>query len=128
MRRSCVILRTSFSSACSICCAWARGRSTLTPLWMSGAVTMKMMSSTSMTSTSGVTLMSVIARRPPPVSPPNATSGRLLEDVPLDDVQEVGAEVAHLVLQHADARVERVVGDQGGDCGEKSHRRGDQRL
>ena len=66
MRRSLVILSTSFSSLCSIGCAEARGRSTLTPLWISGAVTMKMMSSTSITSTSGVTLMSAIARRAPP--------------------------------------------------------------
>ena len=34
---------------------------------------MKMMSSTSMTSTSGVTLMSVIARRLLPLSPAKAT-------------------------------------------------------
>ena len=38
------------------------GRSTGTPTVSSGAVTMKMTSSTSMTSTSGVTLMSVIGR------------------------------------------------------------------
>ncbi len=77
MRRSRVMVSTSFSSECSICCAEARGRSTFTPLWMSGAVTMKMMSSTSMTSTSGVTLMSVMGRRAPepdPVSLANATT------------------------------------------------------
>src|ERR1700704_3333343 len=71
-RRSRVMVSTSFSSWCSICCAEARGRSTLTPLWISGAVTMKMIKSTSMTSTRGVTLMSVIARRGPPSPAPNA--------------------------------------------------------
>lgn len=40
------------------CAELACGRFTLTPLASSGAVTMKMTSSTSMTSTSGVTLMS----------------------------------------------------------------------
>ena len=39
------------------------GRSTLTPCWTSGAVTMKMTSSTSMTSTIGVTLISDITPR-----------------------------------------------------------------
>src|SRR3954463_8397183 len=129
MWRSRVILSTSFSSACSICCACARGRSTFTPLWMSGAVTMKMMSKTSMTSTSGVTLMSVIARRPDPVSPPEkANSCRLLEDVALDDVEEVGGEVAHLVLEDADPRVECVVSDQRGHRRKESDRGGDEGL
>ena len=58
------MVSTSFSSWCSICCAEARGRSTFTPLWMSGAVTMKMISSTSITSTSGVTLICEIASVP----------------------------------------------------------------
>jgi len=41
---------------------------------MSGAVTMKMMSSTSITSTSGVTLISVSVWRPPP--PEEKAKGR----------------------------------------------------
>src|SRR5205823_3471466 len=128
-RRSRVMVSTSFSSWCSICCVCARGRSTFTPLWMRGAVTMKMMSNTSMTSTSGVTLMSVIALRPDPVSPPEkANSRRLLEDVALDDVEEVGGEVAHLVLEDADPRVECVVSDQRGHRRKESHRGGDQGL
>ncbi len=36
---------------------------------MSGAVTMKMISSTSITSTIGVTLISLIVTRPPPLPP-----------------------------------------------------------
>jgi hypothetical protein len=47
-------------SETGICGASALGRSTLMPAWTSGAVTMKMMSSTSITSTRGVTLMSLI--------------------------------------------------------------------
>src|SRR4051794_16416770 len=96
---------------------------------MSGAVTMKMMSRTSMTSTSGVTLMSVIALRPDPVSPPEkANLGRLLEDVALDDVEEIGGEVAHLVLEDPDPRVECVVRDQRRDRRKQSDRGGDEGL
>ena len=43
-------------------CALVFGRSTETPEVISGAVTMKMISSTSMTSTSGVTLISESGR------------------------------------------------------------------
>jgi len=46
------------------------GRSMPTPCWRMGAVTMKMMSSTSMTSTRGVTLMSAIES--PVLRPPKA--------------------------------------------------------
>src|SRR5437899_5336413 len=55
-------------------------------------------------------------------------SGCLLEDVALDDVEEIGAEVAHLVVQHPDAGVEGVVCDQRGDGGEEAHGSCDQRL
>ena len=51
---------TSGSSLPPTCWALVFGRSTGTPTCRSGAVTMKMISSTSMTSTSGVTLMSAI--------------------------------------------------------------------
>ena len=51
---------TSGSSLPPTCAALVLGRSTGTPTCSSGAVTMKMISSTSMTSTSGVTLMSAI--------------------------------------------------------------------
>src|SRR3546814_16046600 len=62
------------------------GRSTGTPTVSSGAVTMKMTSSTSMTSTNGVTLISLIGRPPrlprgrsPGTRIGAAMSGRLLE-------------------------------------------------
>ena len=51
----------------SMALARLSGRSSGTPEFSSGAVTMKMISSTSMTSTKGVTLISAIgARRDPP--------------------------------------------------------------
>jgi hypothetical protein len=50
------------SGSCSWLSGWAvvRGRSTGTPEVIIGAATMKMMSSTSITSTKGVTLISAI--------------------------------------------------------------------
>src|SRR4029079_4169832 len=66
---------------------------------------MKMMSSTSMTSTSGTTLISaseVATRalrprrwRPPPDPPAGCTFG-ILGEVPLRDVQELEGEIVHL--------------------------------
>ena len=68
---------TSGSSLPPTCCALVFGRSTGTPTCNNGAVIMKMISNTSMTSTSGVTLMSAIGlnacrrrkRLPPPPEP-----------------------------------------------------------
>ena len=60
---------TSFFSFASTGAALVSGRFTFTPCWMSGAVTMKMMSSTSITSTIGVTLISLIVVRPGPPFP-----------------------------------------------------------
>jgi hypothetical protein len=63
---------SEFSGAALVC-----GRSSGTPAVIMGAATMKMMSSTSMTSMNGVMLISLIApgvrerlrRRPPPAAP-----------------------------------------------------------
>ena len=66
---SALIERTSFWSSAFTACALTSGSATSTPCWMSGAVTMKMMSRTSITSTSGVTLISVSAWRPEPLVP-----------------------------------------------------------
>ena len=54
----------SFPVSSGMVWALASGRFTSTPVCNIGAVTMKMISNTSMTSTSGVTLIS--ARAPPP--------------------------------------------------------------
>src|SRR3954453_9714943 len=61
--------------SCSRLLAWVCGKSRGTPTVRSGAETMKMINSTSMTSTIGVTLISAITalrrpRRPPPAVPP----------------------------------------------------------
>ena len=61
--------RTSFWSSAFTGCAFTWGSATSTPCWMRGAVTMKMMSRTSITSTSGVTLISVSVWRPEPLVP-----------------------------------------------------------
>src|SRR5512136_1291376 len=126
-------LRSAFTERTSFCSsaftAWARtsGRATSTPCWIRGAVTMKMMRSTSITSTSGVTLISVRVWRPePPV--PEATGGSSAEEVPLHDVEEVVGEVGHLAVEDPDARDEEVVEDHRRDGGEEAHRGGDERL
>src|SRR4029077_2014575 len=100
------------------------GRSIATPCCRIGAVTMKMMSSTSMTSTSGVTLMSEIA--PPSLGAPNAML--FLQKMPLGDVEELGAEVIHLCRQHAKLAGETVVHHHGRDGSSQTDGRGNERL
>ena len=68
--------RTSWSSSLVRVGASARGRSSSTPAVIIGAVTMKMMRSTSMTSTKGVTLISLIMP-PPPWEGPDMPIGHL---------------------------------------------------
>src|SRR4051794_21486274 len=69
--------------ACSSAAFLASGRRTSLPRWSSGVTTMKMMSSTSTTSTRGVTLMSLFGPRTEPVL--NAilgyAPGHLVEDL-----------------------------------------------
>src|SRR5687767_11456204 len=116
--------------------ACVRGSSTVMPVVMSGAVIMKMMSSTSMTSTSGVTLMSAIMLPPPcaalesePLSPTCIAMGDLRRrEVALDDVEEVGREVLHVAVQDADARIEVVVRHDGRNGGDQPGGRRDQRV
>src|SRR5512145_1798741 len=96
---------------------------------MRGAVTMKMMRSTSITSTSGVTLISLsVWRPPPPVDMATALSPRRPEEVAPDDVEEVVREVGHLAVEDPDLRREVVVGDDGRDGGEEADGGGDERL
>src|SRR6266478_1721133 len=74
------------------------------PRWIIGAVTMKMMSSTSMTSTIGTTLISaseLATRRPRPrrPAPPTETCCTLgmarLCEIPFRDVEEFHREIVH---------------------------------
>src|SRR6266542_722936 len=83
------------------------GTSTSMPNSITWAVSIKMMSSTSTTSTKGVTLMSAIAavpwnrRRPPPL-PPLTEIATLLSEAPLGQVQEFQREVVHARAHFAD--------------------------
>src|SRR4051812_10023193 len=87
-------------------CASALGSVTGTPVCSMGAATMKMISSTSITSTSGVTLISDIMPLPPP--PPEDIPIALPQEMTFDDVEEVIAEGVHLRRQHLDLAGEEV--------------------
>src|SRR5215467_10649999 len=103
-RKTCPALLT-FTTSCSSSpasgAAATLGRSIETPCWRMGAVTMKMTSSTSMTSTSGVTLMSEIDPPPSDGPPPNAMT-LLLQEMSIGDVQELDRERVDLGGQHAE--------------------------
>src|SRR5512137_2221918 len=88
-------------------CALTSGRSTSTPCCSMGAVIMKMMSRTSMTSTSGVTLIS--ASIVPGVWLPPIAMALPLQEMALDDVEEIAGEALHLRRQYADPAHEVVV-------------------
>src|SRR3970040_822909 len=84
-------VRTSRSSSDRMAFAFACGRLTSTP-WVSiGAVTMKMMRSTSITSTRGTMLMSDIILRSLPFPLLKAIGLHLLQ-VPLEEVHELDGE------------------------------------
>src|SRR5438128_5305940 len=108
------------------------GRST-TPVVISGALTMKMISSTSMTSMNGTMLISLIERRPRPreTTPGMARSsaraaGRALGrgGVALQDVGELVAEALEADGDAVDVAREAVVGDDRGDGREQADRGG----
>src|SRR5207248_358758 len=111
------------------------GRFTSTPRWIIGAVTMKMMSSTSITSTSGTTLISASEldtrlARPRPgaaASCPVATLGTLRE-VPFCDVQKLHREVVHFRCEDLHPVGEHVVEVHRRDRRDESERRRDQRV
>src|SRR6516165_7174541 len=97
---------------------------------------MKMMSSTSMTSTIGTTLISdndVATRRPRPdrgegeASWPALTLGTSGE-IPLGDVQELHREVVHLRREQLHALGQHVVVEHRRDRREQAARGGDQRV
>src|SRR5262249_56087208 len=92
-----------------------------------GAVTMKMMSRTSMTSTKGVTLIWEIASLPEePVSKAMVTHS--FEEVALGDVQELRREGVHLRGEHAHLAREAVVHHHRRDGGGEPDGGGDQRF
>src|SRR5207248_7998395 len=111
------------------------GRFTSTPRWIIGAVTMKMMSSTSITSTSGTTLISASeldTRLPRPrpgaaASCPVATFGTLGE-IPFCDVQKLHREVVHFRCEDLHAIREHVVEVHRRNRRDKAEGGGDQRV
>src|SRR5262245_41174447 len=115
----------SFCSSTSMRAAWVFGRSTSMPVVIIGALTMKMINSTSITSTSGVTLISLRGPLPPP--PLNAI-GSPSEEVAPNDVEQVAREAVHLARQHVDATHEVVVGHDRRDRRGQPDRGRDQRL
>src|SRR5512145_2423643 len=118
---------TRRSSSARIALAFACGRFTSTP-WVSiGAVTMKMMRRTSMTSTRGVTLMSAIIRRSPPLPVDIAIALHLVR-VALEEVDELDGEAVDPRGDRPDPIQEEVVCDDGRDRGGEAGGRGDEGL
>src|SRR5215211_1088592 len=125
--------RVSGSLSWSSPLAWVCGRSMGTPAVSSGADTMKMISSTSITSTIGVTLISLITgrrpRRPLPAAPPAlipiASSFRPLVDLPRQNRGKFPGETLQTLTVPGHFRNELVVengrrdGGNQADCGRK---------
>src|SRR6195952_667028 len=110
------------------------GRST-TPVVISGAVTMKMISSTSMTSMNGTMLISLIVRRRAPRPRTAGMSGARdrrrrghRAGVSLQDVRELLDEALELAGDAVDVASESVVGDHRRDRGEEADRRRHERF
>src|ERR1043166_5983984 len=119
LRYTCPVRVTATTSCCSSpvsAAAFPFGRLMFPPCCRIGAVTMKITSSTSITSTSGVTSMLEIA--PPPCSS-NAMRASLLQKMTLGDIQEFRGKVLHVRLQHADLPSKMVVGHYRRDRGDQ---------
>src|SRR5262245_13451368 len=121
-------------SSTAVGLAAARGRFTSMPRYIIGAVSMKISSSTSTTSTRGMMLISAsgVPSRRSPSEPAglNAIFGRSrqLADRAAEDVEEVEHEPVHLGRPVPHAVHEEVVADDRGDGGREPGRGGDQRL
>src|SRR5260221_526692 len=105
------------------------------PRWIIGAVTMKMMSSTSMTSTSGTTLISasvLATRRPRPSLPAELSRpwifGMCLCEIPFRDVQKLHREIVHLCRADLHPVRQVVVRDDRRNRGEESGGGRDERI
>src|ERR1035437_8981584 len=110
------------------------GTSTSMPNSITWAVSMKMISSTSTTSTNGVMLISDMLAPPPrrrePYPPPPLTDNAmaLLSETAFGQVQELHGKVVHARAYLPDPMAENVVEDGGGDGGCKHGRRRNQRF
>src|SRR5665648_1053295 len=120
---------TRRSSSLCIAFALACGRFTSTPWVSRGAVTMKMMRRTSITSTSGVTLISAMTLRSParPEELIIAMASSLV-DLALEEVDEFGGEAVDPGVDRPDTGQEVVVGDDGRDGRAQPRRGGDEGL
>src|SRR6185312_143597 len=122
------------------CCVISRtvlvfGTLTSMPDWSTGAVIMKITSSTSTTSTSGVMLISESEVRVAPLLAVKATGGLPLDWVFLglqrdffQAVEQLAGEVVHAGAEVAGASGEAVIGNHGGHGDEESGGCGDKRL
>src|SRR5512135_2296121 len=114
-------LRSAFALAC--------GRFTSTPWVSMGAVTMKMIRRTSITSTSGVTLMSAMTLRSPArLEELIIAMASSLVDLPVEEVDEFGREAVDPAVDRPDPAQEVVVGDDGRNGRAQSRRCGDEGL
>src|SRR5271157_5680865 len=122
-------------SSCAVSfTACTLGTSTSMPNSITWAVSMKMMSSTSTTSTNGVTLISDRLAPPPrrrePYPPPPLTDKAmaLLSQTALGQVQEFQGKVVHARADLPDSVAENVVENSRRDGGCQPRRRGNQRF
>src|SRR5690349_19056182 len=97
------------------------GRSTSTPCVSSGAVIMKMISSTSITSMYGTTLISCARRRLRRTAVSPAISARHLAQAALEDAGQLVREGVEARLEAVDLVGEEVIGDDGRDGGDQAH-------
>src|SRR5262252_2113343 len=117
------------------------GKLTSGPFRICGAITMKMISSTSTTSTSGVMLMAacILAGSPSRISWPSLFHPRHLDFSHFDvknfelryfeqAVHELGRSPIHLDMESLNLAREAVEGDNGRNCDEDTQRRRDQGL
>src|ERR1035437_2383235 len=128
---SLVMVTTGISCAVSFTMR-TLGTSTSMPNSITWAVSMKMMSSTSTTSTKGVTLISE-RLAPPRLRDPNPPPLKeiamaLLSEGALGQVQELQRKVVHARADFADGVAEEVIENGRWDGGKKSHRSGNQRF
>src|SRR5689334_15400853 len=117
------------------------GRLTSGPFRICGAITMKMISSTSTTSTSGVTLMAacILPGSPSRIGRPFLFDPRCLDFIHFgvkllelryseQTVHELGRNPIHLDVESFNLAREVVEGDDGGNCDEDTKGRRDQGL
>src|SRR5580700_1855363 len=128
----------SGSRSCSSDFAWLCGRSSGTPTVSSGADTMKTMSNTSMTSTNGVTLISLITTRrrrlclpaeaAPTTLPAISVPSTALVDLPRQDRREFVGEAFEAPRLPVHLGYEFIVENRRRDGGNKADRGRKQRL